>query len=195
MTPPVATAQDTVDYLVQRSKRKDSVQLRRGFIQVGRGPGSKPGRLHEFVTARDERALDLYLLVRLLAVGHPYQVEQPSGVWARAMDLGTEGSAARVSRVWPRLERMKLIERVGRRGRDTLVQVLHEVDPSEPYAPPAGTGDPYFSLPLAYFKEGWCLRLNLAEKAILLVALYNPPIFELPLEYVDERYGISGHSG
>jgi hypothetical protein len=190
MEKPVATPQDTVDWMVSESQRTKGVQIRNGFVQVGRGKQSTPGRLHLLVRRHDERGLDLYLLVRLRALGEePYEVDGHSAVWSRAMDLGSGETSARIARIWLRLERLQLIKRAGRKKRNTNVRPLDEVDPTNPYLPPSTD---YFTLPVAYFTQGWCFKLNLAEKAVLLVALYQAePTFELPTTWVSRRYGIS----
>jgi hypothetical protein len=194
MKPPVVTAQQTVDALVAKSQRKTGVQLRRAFVQVGLGTASRPGVLSSLVRAHDGRALDLYLLVRLLAVAEPFHVEQPSAVWARAMGLTSRDTSGAISRIWLRLERGRLLARAGRVGRDTLVCVLHELGDGSTYTPPSGRHDPYLSLPLSYFADGWSLSLSLAAKAVLLVALYNSLEFELSMDHVGKWYGISAET-
>jgi hypothetical protein len=193
MDKPVATAQDTVDWMVGKSQRVKGVQIRNGFVQAGRGRGSSPGKLHLLVRHHDERGLDLYLLARLLALGQePYEVDLHSAVWSRAMGLGSEETSARIARIWLRLERLQLTQRAGRKNRNTKVRILDEVDPSQPYTPPATD---YFTLPVAYFKEGWCFTLTLAEKAVLLIALYQAkPTFELLMDRVAQWYGISAET-
>lgn len=57
--------------------------------------------------------------------------------------------------------------------------------------PGKSKGDPYFKLPHTYWTDGWCKRLKLPAKAMLLVCLSMRPGFYLPLGKVPEWYGFS----
>src|ERR1700730_16601109 len=94
-----SSAQDTVAALVAKSQRRTGVQIRSSFLQARGGGHRAPGPLARFVRCRDARALDLYLLVRLLATKEPFSVTQPSSVWGRAMGLGPTSTPSTVSKV------------------------------------------------------------------------------------------------
>lgn len=189
-SPPVATQQDTIDEIIKKSGRHDSVPIRRTFAQQGRRSQLKPGPLATFVRRHDMRALDLYVLTLTLATHEPFQAILPAGAWARALGLrGTSRSAA-VSRSWKRLEDVRLISR-GRRGRTVVVTLLREDASGAPYTYVGSKDDPYFRLPLEYFRDGWYKQLDLPTKAMLLIALSLDDDFYLPAEWVARWYGIS----
>jgi len=193
MAPPVATSQDTLKALLERSKRQRAVPVRVGLVQGGRRGHPKPGPLAELVRRRDERGLELLLLVIALASAPPWNVYRPSQVWARALDLDTTSSpAAAISKIWKRLENLTLIERA-RKGRRASITPLCEDGSGRPYEHPGRVRDRYFQIPLSFWTDEnfWCRRLGLAEKAMLLIALSLRDEFILPVERVPNWYGIS----
>lgn len=189
----VATREETVAALLRRSRRKgDAVPIRRAFLQQRLHRRPQAGPLAMLVKSRDERALDLYLLFHAVASAEPWDVSLPSGVWARSLGLGTSKAAqSAVSKAWARLEKHGLIRRQ-RRRRLASITLLVEDGSGEPYRHPAGT-EPYLKVPYSYWlsDEAWYQTLPLAAKAMLLVALSQPPEFVLPVEKVRTWYGIS----
>jgi hypothetical protein len=189
MKPPVASTKDTLAWFLETSKRQGYVPIHKVFVQHGRGKATHGGPLARFVSAGRERALDLYLLLLLRTAGEGKKIALPSGVWSRAINLGSSGTAANaVSKQWSWLAQQKLIER-GRRGRLAEITVLHEDGSGDEY----GTGV-YLRLPFAYWEDNWCGRLTIPEKATLLIALSLADDFYLPQEKAPSWYGISADS-
>jgi len=62
----------------------------------------------------------------------------------------------------------------------------------EPYVHPVNTVERYFTIPYEYWDQGFDRELNLAAKAVLLVARsLKPRGFTLPLAHAMDWYGIS----
>lgn len=179
------------------SGRKGShVGVRREFVQRGRPGRSTPGQLCELVRRHDDRALDLYLLLRAKASGWPWTVHLPAVAWARCLGLEEDRGRAAVSKTWQRLERLQLVSR-SKSGRLADVAVLHENASGAPYDAPDGTSaDPYFKVPFDYWlsSERYYRTLDLPAKAMLLVALSLKDDAELPLARVPSWYGMSEDS-
>ena len=186
-----ATSQETLNWLLEKSKRKGSVPLHNCFLQLGRGASVKPGPLSMFVSSGRQTALDLYLLALLLASGKPYNVAQPAGVWARILGVGSEKTAAStISRQWRWLEEQKLIAREGRRGRYAEIVMLREDGSGSPYVP-TPRGGTWLRLPFEYWTDHWLGRLSLPEKAVLLIGLSLLDDFVLPEAKAPSWDGIS----
>ncbi|WP_432951352.1 hypothetical protein ACQPXM_41285 (plasmid) [Kribbella sp. CA-253562] len=195
-----ATGAETRAALLERSKR-NIAPIRREFVQLPAGSPKRASVLSSFVSHRDKRALNAYLL--LLAINSSGQgaggwsTRLPLAVWARAFDtdLTTTGASATAaaSKVLTRLENRKLITR-SRRGRERQVQVelLREDGSGEPYTRPgAGNNDRFLVLSNDYWTEGWHEELELPGIAMLLVALHEKPGFRLPAEHSPQWYGWS----
>lgn len=192
MTRPQATAEKSIRALLQRA-RWDHLPIRRSFVQGGARRAPEPGPLARFIRRHDDRALDLYLLVRAAASGDPWDVTLHSNVWARMLYLKQgAGATSAISKTWRRLEEAQLITRV-RRGPLTSVTVLREDGSGNSYTRPKTANDPYFKLPLDFWlaPEGWNRKLSLPAKAALLIALSLTDEFILPYEKAAEWYGIS----
>lgn len=56
---------------------------------------------------------------------------------------------------------------------------------------PGKVHEPYFHVPYAFWLDGWHLKLDLAAKAVLLIALSLSDDFILPLEHANSWYGLS----
>ncbi|MEI6624134.1 MAG: hypothetical protein WCP28_19750 [Actinomycetes bacterium] len=94
-----ATPAETRAELLSRSKR-DVTPVRKSFVQNPPGAAERPGPLSTFVSRRDLRALQAYLL--LIAINSSDQVDGwsatlPIGTWARAFDLTKDATAASAS--------------------------------------------------------------------------------------------------
>src|SRR5215467_3076859 len=190
MAPPPVTAQETVEALLKKSQRRHAVPFRVTFVQRGDRKRPDPGVLANLVHNHDARALDLYMLLMAAATHEPYDVVLPAPTWARMLGLqGTTGEAA-ISRIWARLDALGLVER-SRKGRRASIRLLAEDGSCRAYDRPSGYGDYYFQVPLDYWARGWHLTLDLASKAMLLVALSLEDGFNLPSERVPQWYGIS----
>ncbi|HVL81080.1 MAG TPA: hypothetical protein VM840_05750 [Actinomycetota bacterium] len=142
------------------------------------------------VRRRDDRALDLYLLVLAICSKEPWDVTLPAAVWTRTLHLTNAPSA--VSKAWRRLEHAKLIRRE-RHGRLTRVFLLREDGSGEPYTHPGADGRPYFRVPFDFWlaPQGWNRRMPLSAKAVLLVGLSLPDAFILPYDRAPDWYGVS----
>jgi hypothetical protein len=189
-----ATGRETIAALLARSRR-DAVPLRRTFVQQGTPRQPVPGPLSEFVRRHDDRALELYLLFRAVASAPPWNVDASTRLWARTLDLGaTRSAVSAVSRAWRRLEVYRLVKRQRARGQLSIVALLDDGS-GGPYAHPSAQGrrEPYFKLPFAYWanEEAWHRRLNLAETAMLLIALSLADDFVLPYRMARRWYGVS----
>lgn len=184
------TAQTAIDTIVGQSRRQ-TLQIRNTFLQQGRQPNVRPGPLAGMVKNRDQRALDLYLLMRLLAVKEPFDATQEAGGWARALNLRGPSALRTVSRVWTRLVRYKLVSRARAKNKASMTPLME--DGSGDVFTRITQRDRYFRIPIEYWTapEGWYARLELAAKAMLLIALSLPPEFVLPSTQVPGWYGIS----
>lgn len=183
----VADSVETREALLGHHKRRRA-PIDYALLQQ-RGGDRSPGKLWRFIEARQLFALRLYLLLRCVALSEPWDATRPAGVWARALDKGTRGGEAAVSRAWHWLEDEQLVE-LGRRDRMVNVTLLA----------PNGSGDPYkrrndyFTLPYSFFLEGWFTKLKLPGTAMLLVSLHwLRSKDEFALSYADAAryYGIS----
>ncbi len=187
--------QETLEALLVKSSRHTaSFPLRATFVQ---GPADARAPLAELVRRGDERGLELFLLHRACASAEPWDVNQPSALWARALGLvrpdllekTDRNAGAQVSKVWHRLEERRLIHRE-RSGRWARVIALDESGSGAPYEIPEKN---YSRLPYAYWTadDHWYLNLSLAAKAVLLIAIQQRPEFDMPEGLVAKRYGIS----
>jgi hypothetical protein len=191
-SPPVATSEETVDALMGKARRR-LVPIRRVFVQQGTQRKPEPGPLSVIVRNHDERALDLYLLMRALASHEPYEANQPAPLWARCLALRGPSAAAAISRTWKRLEDdYRLISRK-RSGELASITPLMEDGSGDPYAPPTRRDDIYLRVPVDYWTspQRWYLRLELPAKAMLLIGLSLKPGFPLPYDKAAAWYGIS----
>lgn len=187
---PVATQAETIYELLERSKRT-AVPIRKTFVQQGTGKVRQPGPLGRLLKHRDDRALDLYLLVHAAASGDPFDITLPAAVWVRAAGLKQSPSAlSTVSKAFRRIDAAGLItrKRVGGRSKLTL---LDESGTGLPYARPSGKTDTYLKLAHEYWTSDWFRRLGSPAKVMLLIALSLDDGFYLPLEKGPDWYGIS----
>lgn len=187
---PLSTGQDAIKFIVEQSGRK-FLAIRMPFVQQGSRGAYRGGPLAVLVKKGDERALDLYLLMRLLAVKEPYDATQPAAGWARALNITGPSAEATISRIWTRLVKYKLVKR-GRARNMASMTPLMEDGSGDPYLRVTDR-DRYLRLPVAYWDANEMLyaRLDLPAKAMLLIALSLPPGFILPSAQVPKWYGIS----
>jgi hypothetical protein len=188
----VVERQAAISELLRRSAR-DWIPIRRDFVQApGRRGG--PGSLATFVSERRGRALDLYLLARVLASQEPWDATLAAPVWARLLGLEGKNAASLISRNWSWLEQRRLIS-TRRKARLREITILREDGSGLPYEHPGATGEGfYFKLPHAYFSAGYPDRMGLAAKAVLLISLSLEDDFVLPLDHAPRWYGLSRDS-
>ena len=160
---------------------------------------SRPGPLADLVANRQEKALDLLLLVYAVTVRESFDTAHWSTTWARAINgsYDTQSASAQVSRLWRQLEEHQLIVRI-QSGRKVSVTKLREDGAGRPYTRPTGSetgrlGEIYFRLPYDYWRDGWNNRLTLPAKALLLIAMSrrDPKEFTLAEHWTSQWYGIS----
>jgi hypothetical protein len=195
-----ADEKETRDYLLQRARR-ETTPILHDFVQAPRGGASRHGPLAAFVTGRDLRGLQAYLLaLGIISNGDRddgWSTSLPIATWARALGLtlnATPASAATgVSKVFGRLVERKLIEKTRHgRAREIRVTLLREDGSEKPYSRPKGdAGNKFLQLPNTFWTEGWHEQLDLPATAMLLVALHAKPVFSLPTEHMPEWYGWS----
>ncbi len=175
--------------IIKKAQRKKAFPIRRSFVQGGSPTNPRPGPLADFVTKKDPRALDLFLLALTVATSGPYAVTFPAETWARALNIKHFGV---VSRAWTRLVNRKLIkrQRTGNRARITL---LREDGSGRAYTHPfQGTkSEPYGQVALEYWLNGIFLKLDMPAKAMLLILSTWSGELSLPAERVPAWYGIS----
>ncbi|MER6370113.1 hypothetical protein ABT255_17315 [Streptomyces mirabilis] len=178
----VMTQDESIEYLLRRSQRRDDVfPIRREFIrtrvqgQQGE-PTTGPGPLSKLLRA--PHALELLLLVYAVTTSGDYGVTERSQLWGRAAGiymLPDQKASVAVSRQWQHLEKLGLIERrqhghlkrIVKRREHGLVAGI-----SLPYTAPTGAkGDVYFRVPFAYWRDGWHQKLEMPGKAVLLAAM------------------------
>lgn len=196
---PEVSAAETVDAIVEASKREQHFPLRRGFLQQRVDRDVVPGPMGSLVRAGDQRALLLFLLLITKASSEPWNAALPAAVWARALDLHLpESKTARstISKIWLRLERHNLVSR-GRRERLADVYLRREDGSGDEYTSPGGVRENYFKIPLALWLEGpedgrrWYQVLSLPELAVLLIGRSLGDGFRLPFEWAPRWYDIS----
>jgi DNA-binding transcriptional regulator YhcF (GntR family) len=186
--PAPPTHHQQIEATVAKSQRM-RVPFRNTFVQQGTGSQSVPGPLAKLVRHHDALALDLYLLIMLVAVNEPYDVVFPADAWARALAPNQAVSTVRVSRALARLEKLGLISK-RRSGRMAAIRVLNEDGQGGDYTRPMGQ-DRWFQLPVEYWRDGWYRKLTFAAKVMLLIGLHRGPNFSLPAKKAAKWYGIS----
>ena len=179
----VMTREESIEYLLGRSRRKDEVfPIRREFVQkrhidgLPGDPSTGPGPLSKLL--RTPHALELLLLVYAVTTGRDFGVTERSQLWARAAGIylsADKGASVAVSRQWEHLEKLGLIER-RQHGRLKRIVKRHELGRvggmTADYTVPTGTkSDVYFRVPFAYWRQDWHLKLNMPGKAVLLAAM------------------------
>jgi hypothetical protein len=197
---PHADRDEVVDALIARARRRDGgVPLRNRFVQGGPQGQPTPGPLHHLVRSRDERGLDLYLMLRSVAssdaVSGAWDVTLDARVWAQGLGLPTPANdgASAVSKAWRRLADYSLIQRE-RHGKLACITVLDEAGTGLNYTYPSGKGrGRYFKLSEEFWtaEERWYRTLSLPAKAMLLISSSLKPGFVLPERQAPKWYGIS----
>ncbi|MEU6487576.1 hypothetical protein [Streptomyces sp. NPDC046887] len=186
------TQERTIELLLARSKRANrTVPIRRDFLQTGKTPNTQPGVMRSLVASRQERALDLYLLMAAVTGAGDYSVTDWSSTWARTVGIFDEKSgASAVSRAWKGLRELNVISTARGAGRRTTVTKLLE-DGSGPYHPPVAN-EAYFQLPFEYWEQNLHTTLSLPGKAVYLISLaQRKPKFSLAQAKVGEWYGLA----
>lgn len=174
------------------------VPVRRRFLQTitPNKDGLSAGPLSKMLRARDSSTLDAFLLIHAMASSsEPYDAFYFSNAWVRLMrfDVGAEPSAAssRWAKTVTRLEKLNLVKR-DRHGNNMHYLLLDESGHGSEYSRPTKLAHGrWFSLPHAYWLDGYDGTLSTAEKVMLLIALDQPDGFNLPYERAPQWYGLS----
>jgi hypothetical protein len=187
----VADENETLEWLLAKSKSRSGVALRHGFVHVPT-PGGGPGPMKAFL--RRDGALDLFLLVLLIASRGSHTVELPLAVWSRALGRGDDEAAETwASKTLTFIAKQGLLASK-RSGRLRQLIVLDDAGRRIAYTPPSGKGGAhewFIRVPLEYWRQGWHKQLSLPAKATLLVCLTRPPEFDLPLRQNAAWFGVS----
>ena len=200
--PPTPLGQQQSIEATLRGIHRTYVPIRKTFVQQGRGKRTAPGPIAEFLTSRDPRGLDAYLLIHALASTWPWGCTYPSGFWVRTLGLvGDEVLSAdtigharpAVSKIMKRLVDRRLIART-RNKRWASLTLLREDGSGCPYQRPFETAEQWFSLPHSYWHDGHYRTLSLPAKILLLIALERSDDFSLPQDRAPDWYGISADS-
>lgn len=177
--------------------RKTLVQRPRESEPVEGRPSPRASILYDLVNSRNQRALDLLLLIHALQPilgGTPL----PLATWAEIMPGRRPMTANAVTRTLGTLQDHGLVVREDD-SRTPVLRLLREDGCGEDWTKP-GTeeeeGPGYFTLPHDYWTGGHADSLLLPGKAMLLVMLHdtqNPktPAFSMAVERAQEWYGLS----
>lgn len=181
------------------SARRGYVPLRKVFVQRPKTEVVRGSVLADLVTGHHQRPLDLLLQFHALMPileGSPLSL----ATWARIMSCGSVCSTTAVTRAFDTLcsEDFKLLKRV-EGGRTPIYQPLMEDGRGGPWSRPGvetEEGPGYFTLPHAYWTNGWSEKLKMPGKAMLLILLAETQsptktTFNMAVERAQEWYGIS----
>lgn len=209
----IADQSATIDFFLARSGR-DHLPLHRHFVQQRDDNNRpRPGPLATFVSRGREPALDQYLLAHSIASAADvdtgeFDVRLHAAVWARARGAyfdpvtGKVDQAAlhAVSRDWRFLRDVTNLVATQRVQRLVRVTLRADDGSGARYAH-VGVGrrgkqlddgdSGYLKLPYAYWRAGHHNDLDLAAKAMLLVALSLGDGFPMPANKGPEWYGLS----
>ncbi|MFI6525563.1 hypothetical protein [Streptomyces uncialis] len=187
------TQERTIKLLLDRSKRANrTVPIRRDFLQTGKTPNTQPGVMRSLVANKQERALDLYLVMAAVTGAGDYSATDWSSTWARTAGIFDEKSgASAVSRAWKALRELNVISTARGAGRRTTVTKLIEDGSGRPYHPPVAN-EAYFQLPFEYWEKNLHTILSLPGKAVYLISLaQRKPKFPLAQAKIGEWYGLA----
>jgi hypothetical protein len=195
-----ADEHETRAYLIERSNRPFAPILK-AFVQ---NPDQKlkdrSAPLALFVRNGDLRGLRALLFLHaIISSGdgdNGWSTTLPLATWARAFDTTTgadrRSASTAATKVLTRLTSRKLIRRArAGRARQVTVTLLRPDGSGAEYTRPDGTSDRFLKLDNRFWTERWYQRLDLPATAMLLVALHEKPVFELPTEHMPEWYGFS----
>ena len=193
------TPHEAVANLLAAGKR-GYVPIRNVLVQHDSGvPGGvRASKLAEFVTNRQERALDALLLLYALQPVGITEDPLPLGAWANLLSTRTSCGVTTVSKTFRVLDEMGLVSRE-RRGPHTVITPLHEDGHRQTWFRPGSNPDlaeGFFTLPHEYWTGHYVDKLRLPGKAMLLIMLketqsQSRPTFSMAVERAQAWYGIS----
>ncbi len=196
-----ATEDETRAFLLQRGGRA-AAPILKSFVQdQDRRKARRAGPLSLFVRNGDERGLKAFLFLHTFISNGTdgWSATLPLQTWARVFgttrDAELRSASTAATKVLTRLEQRKLISRArSGRARQITVTLLRPDGSGAAYAnrPMGATADDrFFNLSHRFWTEDWHRQLDLPATAMLLVALCEPPGFELVTERVPDWYGWS----
>jgi hypothetical protein len=169
------------------------VPIRESFLQL-RGVPPTPGLLGELVRSRQRHALDVFLLLWAATSSPPHRLQVHPDFWApllRARSQSLRNARLALYRSLDVLMELNLVREETRSGPPVL-QLLDERGDGSLYVHPYQRGERYLTLPHRYWKTELDRELDLAGKAVLLIARsLNPDGFTIPYAHADDWYGIS----
>ena len=180
------------------SARRGYAPLRKVFVQKTDPKKPRASVLAAMVTARQERALDAFLLLHALEPVLDKDRPLALGTWARILSSkGDRWSTQNVGRAFEALEKRRLVSRVPK-GRGILVQPLMEDGSGDPWDRPGSdsttVGKGYMVIPHDYWTSGLSDELSMPGKAMFLIMLRETTqdlSFSMAIERAQEWYGIS----
>lgn len=189
---PLTPAEAQADLL--DSAKRGFVPIRNDFVQRPEQGKPRASLLAKFVTGRQERALDAFLLLHALqpVLGDPLS----NGTWAHLLSVRGVCSPSTASKTFKVLEEMNLARRHHEKHRVIITPLLEDGSGREWVKPRSRDDDTsaYFVVPHAYWTSGYAEKLRLPGKAMLLIMLKETqvnPAFSMSVEKAPEWYGIS----
>lgn len=175
--------------------KRPYAKMRKVGIQRPKNSATRPSMLPDLVRAG--KALDTWLTVLALEPVLSDSDPIPLDVWVKLIGAGVPISAAAVSRAFATLERLRLIERRVS-GQHIVIRPLKEDGSGDAYTRPGMRGEDqgpgFFTIPHAFWLEGYAARLRVPGKIALLIGLAETSeneSWEVPITRAQEWYGIS----
>jgi len=175
--------------------KREYAKVRKTAIQQPKSSTTRPSMLPDLVRAG--KALDAWLLTLalepVLSESDPISIE----AWTHLLGGKAPISEASVSRAFSTLQRLRLVERTVA-GRHIVVRPLKEDGSGDVYRRPGSIkgeiGPGFFTIPHAYWLDGYATRMNTPGKIAILIGLAETtqkPSFEVPTTKAQAWYGIS----
>ncbi|MGI5151362.1 hypothetical protein ACQEVC_34200 [Plantactinospora sp. CA-294935] len=188
---------DARSRLLEGAKR-GYAPLRKVFVQRPDRGAARASVLAAMVTARQERALDAFLLLHGLEPVLDNDNPLALAVWARMLSApGDRWSPQNVGRAFEALEKRNLVIRESK-GRGILVRPKLEDGSGAAWTRPGAdattVGKGYLTIPHTYWTTGLVDRLSMPGKAMFLIMLSETtknPTFSMAVERAQSWYGIS----
>ncbi|GAB7041046.1 MULTISPECIES: hypothetical protein [Catenuloplanes] len=180
------------------SAKRGYAPLRKAFVQKPDPKKARASVLAAMVTARQERALDAFLLLHALEPALDKDKPLPLATWAKMLSSkNNRWSAQNVGRAFEALETRHLVIRQPK-GRGLLVQPQMEDGTGKAWTRPGSdattVGKGYLVIPYDYWTSGLVDQLSMPGKAMFLIMLSETtlnPTFSMAIERAQSWYGIS----
>lgn len=157
------------------SAKRGYAPLRKAFVQKPDPKKARASVLAAMVTARQERALDAFLLLHALEPALDKDKPLPLATWAKMLSSkNNRWSAQNVGRAFEALETRHLVIRQPK-GRGLLVQPQMEDGTGKAWTRPGSdattVGKGYLVIPYDYWTSGLVDQLSMPGKAMFLIML------------------------